>query len=88
MIVEGILAVFGLVMSWLGSLLPLDTLDLTAVGSLGGWVGERMGPADQVLPMVELAQFLVIVLTVWMPAALTYTVVKWIYRHLPFVGKG
>lgn len=88
MITEGVLAVLALFSRWLERLLPVSTLNLEAVGSIGDWVGEKMGPADQVLPMREAAQGLVIVTGVWMPAALTYTVVKWIYRHLPVVGKG
>jgi hypothetical protein len=89
MIVEAVLSLLATIIDGVMSVLPTDSLDLPVVGEdIAAWFGERAGPLNAILPIYEVAQFMVIVTTVWLPAVLVYTTVKWIYKHLPMIGKG
>lgn len=88
MIVGLLLDVLGVILSWLGSVLPSANLSLDFAANLGTWIGEKAGPLDHVIPMVPLAQCLVVWFTIWLPASRVYVITFWVYRHLPVVGKG
>lgn len=86
---ELILKVVGGLLGWLGALLPdADLPWLDELEDFGDVVGTHLGPVDRFMPMKEVAQFLIIFMGVWMPAVAVYTVTKWVYRHLPVLGKG
>jgi hypothetical protein len=87
-IVDAILALCSAVVDFIVGLLPDDDLELPGVSTLTAWIGEYTGPADRFLPMSEAMTALEMMLSVYLPVALTYTVTKWIYRHLPVLGKG
>lgn len=88
MITAAILSLVSVILRFVTAPLPTDTLDLSVISDVGDLFAEYAGPANAFLPMHELALFLVVFFGVWLPAALIYTVVKWIYRHLPLIGKG
>lgn len=88
MITAAFLKLVGLLLDVITAPLPEDTLDMGAIGTVGALFAQYTGPANAFLPMYELGQFLVIFFGVWLPSALVYTVAKWIYRHLPLIGKG
>lgn len=88
MITEAIFLLFSAVLDGLASLLPVGTLDMPDLSGVGGWFGTYAGPLDHWFPVYETAQFLIVLVTVWMPAAITYQVTVWIYKHLPVLGKG
>ena len=84
-------AVFGLVAALMGlitSPLPVSTITIPAAGSIASTVAGWCGPLNQYVPMYEMAFGMVIVVTIFMPVALTYSVVSWAYKHIPFVGGG
>lgn len=90
MITDAILRVLGGIMSILSDALPIGSLDSLAglASDIGQKVGEYGGPANTFLPVYELTQFLVVFFGIWLPAAAVYVIAKWIYRHLPVLGKG
>jgi len=89
-ITNGILAVFGAIISFVGDLLPSSTLTglPSSITDLGTTIGEKAGPINKFFPLHELFTFLVIVFLYWLPAVLIYQLVFWIYKHLPVVGAG
>lgn len=89
MIGELLLKVLGSLLGWLADLLPEAELPwLDHLEDFGHDLGIHFGPFDRFLPILEMSQFLIIFLGVWMPAVAVYTVVKWVYKHLPLLGKG
>lgn len=87
MIVDALLSVIGVILSLFGSLLPDADLDFNDSLNVSSYFAFA-GPVDKFFPLAELLFFLDLMVSVWMPAALAYTVVKWVYRHLPVIGKG
>lgn len=88
MITDAILTAVSALTRLVLGVLPDSTLDLPNFAGIGEWMGEKAGPLDRFFPVSELATGLVLIVGVWMPAAATYIVVNWIYRHLPVVGAG
>jgi hypothetical protein len=88
MIVEAIFFLCEGILGLLSAALPEGTLDLPDLSSLGTWFGENIAPFDRWMPVTELAAFLVVVTSIWMPAAASYQLAVWVYKHLPVLGKG
>jgi len=62
--------------------------DVEAVDELATAVGSVLGGLDGTLPITELATFVGWVLTVYVPVYVSASVTKWVYAHLPVVGRG
>lgn len=88
MITGAVLRVLALVLGWFASMLPSGELVISVSDSWSSWITSYAGPLDRWFPVKETFQALVIFFAVWMPSMVTYTVVHWIYRHLPVLGKG
>lgn len=88
MITDAVLALVRAVLDFIVGLLPDGTLDLPEGSSISTAIGSRVGPLDRFIPIVDALTFLELFLGVYMPVVLAYSVTKWIYRHLPLVGKG
>lgn len=88
LITDAVLTLAAAVLSWLSGLLPVATITLPSAADLSTWMGTYAGPFDKLIPLSEMLTFAVVLLTVWVPSALTYTVVVWVYKHLPFFGRG
>lgn len=54
----------------------------------GAYVGDKVGPVNSIIPVVEIFQMLDITFTYVLPSLAAYSVAHWIYSHLPVVGKG
>jgi len=93
MIVEAVISVLSWAFTFLADSLPAIS---DAPWSPGQWAWEdyrdqfasMLGPYETVMPLSELFAFLDFLLTVWVPAALTFTISKWVYAHMPLIGKG
>lgn len=91
MITDAILRLLAGMLGWLSDQLPVSGLTSSALAeaeSFGTKLGEQAGPFDAYVPLVEMMQGIVIWATVWVPAAVAYTVAVWIFKHLPVIGKG
>lgn len=88
MIIDALFSVIGTVLQLLADALPESTLDLPVLSDIGGWFGEYAAPLDRWFPVTETAVFLDLVVTIWMPAALAYSIAHWVYSHLPVIGAG
>lgn len=88
MIVGLILKLVSAILDGFVSLLPIGSLALPAASNLADLIGEHAGPIDSLIPLHESVEFMVIMLTVWLPAIVTYTLITWGYKHLPVFGKG
>lgn len=88
MILDGIFFALGSLMRWVAGLLPVGTLTLPSAADVGTWIGTYGGPFDKVIPLHEAVLFAVILLTVWVPSMVVYTLTLWAYKHLPVLGKG
>lgn len=91
MITGAIFRLLAVMLGWLSDQLPVSGLTSSALEdaeAFGEMLGERAGPFDAYLPLVEMMQGLVIWATVWVPACVAYTVAVWIFKHLPVIGKG
>lgn len=88
MIVGLLLQVLGVLLDWVSGPLPVADLSLELSETLGSTMGEKLGPFDQIIPLVPIAQCLVLIFTVALPAYAIYSVTFWVYKHLPVLGKG
>lgn len=88
MIVDAILSLVSLLLDGLAAVLPVDTLDLPDGSTIGASFSTYAGPANRFLPIAEALTFLTLLVNLWLPIALAYSVTFWIYRHLPLFGKG
>lgn len=90
MIVDALLGLCRILLDFIVGLLPDagDGLDLPTSGFVSGWFGDYAGPIDQFFPLREILIGLDLFLSLWMPVVLVYSLTKWIYRHLPMLGKG
>lgn len=81
----GLLAAF---VSFIAGLLPVSVLDLPSGSEIAATVGPWIGPVNRFVPVEEIFVGLEIMLNVWLPVAIVYVTVNWIYRHIPFLGGG
>lgn len=88
MIVGLLIRALGALLDWVSGPLPTASISLSLSSSLGELIGERAGPLDQVIPLVPMAQCLVLTCSVVLPAYAIYTLTVWLYKHLPLFGKG
>ena len=84
-------AVFGRIvdlLNWLSGLLPLGSLSLPSPQDIGTAVGQYGGPFDKIIPLAEAATCGYVLLTVWLPVSVVYTIAMFVFTHMPFIGKG
>jgi len=92
-IVDLVLGLLESVLSFVGSLLPdMGALPwgtvLDDVEDFSSGLGFAMGPLDQFVPLSEVFACLTFMLGVYLPLVGTYLTVRWIYEHLPWIGRG
>lgn len=89
MITATIFALFELVLNTVSSSLPVGPLlGLPSTGAVADAIGTYGGPFDKIIPLNEMLTFVNLWLGVWVPAALVYVTVFWVYMHIPVIGKG
>lgn len=74
-----------------GALSPLSTAFSSYRASFSGWgswVGDRVGPANQILPISTLFSLLDVTFSYVIPSMIVYSLAYWVYAHIPFLGKG
>lgn len=86
MITDAVLWVLASLLTLVTAPLPTSSLDLPSATGIGSWIGTNAGPVDAYLPVVEIATGLMLIVTVWLPAAATYLLLIWAYRAIPVVG--
>ena len=87
-IVEAVFSLVKGIIDWIAGLLPDGTIILPSPSDVGTFIGTRAGPFDKILPVTEAVEFAVIFITIWVPAAVTYQLAVWAYKHFPVLGKG
>jgi len=91
-VVDAVIALAALLLSGLAAVMPtLDSAWSSARPDFDDWgsaLGERVGPIDSLIPMSEVFSLLDVTFTYVLPAVVLYSVVHWVYAHLPMVGKG
>jgi hypothetical protein len=87
-ITEAILGLLAWVIEGVAGALSPGTLGLPSASGISASVGEYAGPIDNWLPLSEAAFAIAFVVTVWLPVAATYSLVMWVYTHIPVLGAG
>jgi len=71
------------------ALLPTHTLGIfVGVEDTAMTIASYMGPVDTVLPAYETMVAVGVVILIWLPAVVAYSLANWIYRHVPVLGGG
>jgi hypothetical protein len=86
-----LLELIELILDGISLLIPdvdLPSSVTTLVDDFGPIVVGYLFALNGLLPVAELATFAGWVMTLYLPAAVTYAVVRWLYSHIPVLGKG
>jgi hypothetical protein len=87
MIPDLLLEIIGLLVTGLTAILPDVELPFMADVLAGaGYINSKMHAFNTLLPMAQLLVFYRWVAITWLPAFITFTAVKWIWSHVPFLG--
>lgn len=88
MITDAILGALSWVLDRLAGLLP-DGSDFLPSWSLDlSAQAAKAGPLNKFLPVEEVFTALDLMWSYYLPVMVVYSTVKWVYRHLPVIGKG
>lgn len=89
MIIEALLAIVLLILQGLGAVLPDVPISFEdELADFADFVGANLGGLNGFLPITETAVAITYALTVYLPFAVAFVTVRWIYAHIPVVGKG
>jgi hypothetical protein len=89
-IVGAVLTLLRLIIAGLNALLPTATLTgiPSSISNLATTIGTNLGAINPYFPAAELFTYLGWLWLYWLPGVLAYSIVFWIYQHLPVVGNG
>jgi len=92
-ITSALLSLLGALLDAIASVLPsVEDLPWSgATTSISNWlesVGGMAGPFDHWIPLAEIFDVMDWMVTYYLPVVVTYLTVRWVYAHLPVVGKG
>lgn len=93
MVVDAILSLLSSIFGLIGDLLPdVGALPFASyledAGDVFRHIGESCGPLNGFLPLTELFTVVGWLVTFYLPLVLLYLGVRWLYAHLPWLGKG
>jgi hypothetical protein len=90
-ILELLLSLIELLLDGVALLIPdvdLPSSVTTLVDDFGPIIVGYLFALNGLLPVAELATFAGWVMTLYLPAAVTYSIARWLYSHIPVLGKG
>lgn len=91
MILRWLLELIALLLDAVSFLIPdvdLPSSVTTLVDDFGPIIVGYLFALNGILPVAELATFAGWVMTLYLPAAVTYAIARWLYSHIPVLGKG
>lgn len=82
-----LLSVVGFILAGLDAIIPDVPIPFeTELDAFAVFVGANLGGLNAFLPVVEVGVVLGWALTVYLPFVVSFTIVRWVFSHVPQIG--